>query len=68
MKYLLLNDSTGEDVVGGALSEDNAYVSSYGALLPGEKRPNALAVGESTRKTYALSGARPTVYRLTRVE
>lgn len=65
--YRILDDRDGSDVLGATVSGDNVYVRAYGRLLHGEKRPEDLLVGESTRKRYNLSGQRPTVYRILRV-
>ena len=68
MKFRIIDDKNDSIVLGGDVTEDNVYVRTYGALLPGEKLPTDLQVGESTRKRYALSGQKPTVYRILRVE
>ena len=66
MRFRIL-DGHDANVLGDDLSEGNVYVRTYGTVLPGEKQPTELNVGESTRKRYALSGQKPTVYRLLRV-
>lgn len=60
-------DGNGSNVLGGDVGQDNVYVRTYGAIVEGEKSIDSLAVGESTRKRYALSGQKPTVYRILRV-
>lgn len=66
-RFRILNGSD-EDVLGGAVGEGNAYLAAYGSLVRGEKPVGELEVGESTRKRYALSGQKPTVYRILRVQ
>lgn len=53
------------DVMGGPLSEEDVYVKTYGVVVVG-RHPRDLDVGESCTKEYALSGQRPTRYRITR--
>lgn len=65
--FRLIDDADGSVVLGGDVSERNVYIAAYGSVLPGEKLPGELEVGESTRKRYALSMTRPTVYRILRV-
>lgn len=65
-KKFRLEDMSGSEVMGGDMAEGNAYVSSYGKLISG-KPPWKLEVGESCVKEYALSGQKPTQYRLVRV-
>lgn len=64
-QFQLRDDTDGTDVL-GRVSEDNVYIKTYGTVVEG-KQPKDLEVGESTLKRYALSGTRPTVYRITRV-
>lgn len=66
-KMFRILDGKDDLVLGGDVSEDNVYVRVYGSTLRGEKRPTDLAIGESTRKRYALSGQKPTVYRILRI-
>lgn len=68
MKRFIMKDQKGEKVVGAVLTEDNVYISTYGKVEKGCKRPVDLEVGETTRKVYALSGQKPTTYWITRVE
>lgn len=56
-----------EDVLGGDVSEENVYIKTYGSVLAGEKLVSELAAGEHTFKRYALSGQRPTTYKILRV-
>jgi hypothetical protein len=68
MKFrLLTNDGKESDVFGIPVPIDNCYVSAYGMLVRG-KRPKDLAIGESCIKRYALSGQKPTTYKIVRVE
>jgi len=62
-----LQDARGEDCLGGAVTIDNPYISAYGALVGGPKVED-LAVGDCCKKRYALSGQKPTVYTIVRVE
>lgn len=66
-KMYELRNQRGEDVLGGSVSEDHVYIAIYGELVDGCKHWKDLEVGESTRKVYALSGAKPTTYHLVRV-
>jgi hypothetical protein len=66
--FRILDDRDGTSVMGEVpLPEGNVYIAGYGAILPGEKPIADLDVGESTYKKYALSGQKPTVYRILRV-
>jgi hypothetical protein len=67
-RFRIIDDRDGSSVLGGDVSENNVYIRTYGALLPGETPIADLAVGESALKRYALSGGKPTVYRVLRVE
>jgi len=67
-KYKLVVPGTDTDVLGGAVSEDNVYISAYGSRLDGEKPVSDLTVGEGSLHRYSLSGQRPTVYKIVRVE
>ncbi len=67
-KRFVVLDGSDQNVLGGEVSEANAYIAAYGALLAGHPPVSDLAVGESTRKRYALSGQKPTVYRILRVQ
>jgi len=66
MMFKLLNFQD-EDVLCGAVSLANPYIGAYGALVRG-KPPSELAIGESCVKRYALSGQKPTEYKIVRVE
>lgn len=48
------------------LAVGNVYISAYGKVVKGEKNVEELEVGERTRKTYALSGQKPTTYAIER--
>jgi hypothetical protein len=67
MKRFLIQKN-GQDVLGGAVGEDNVYIATYGSVEPGRKQPADLDVDETTLKTYALSGQKPTTYTITRIE
>lgn len=56
----------GNDTMGGALPYENPYVSLYGALVSG-RHPSKLDVGETCIQRYAMSGQKPTDYRVRRV-
>lgn len=62
----LIDEATDERVM-RSLSESNVYVTAYGSLLAGELAVSDLDVGQRTRKRYALSGGKPTVYAIERV-
>jgi hypothetical protein len=49
------------------LEYGNPYVSIYGVPIDNHKHASQLAVYESTLLRFALSGQKPTVYRLQRV-
>lgn len=66
--FRILDDRTGETVLGGDVSGENVYIRTYGTIVEGEPAVDSLAVGESTLKRYALSGGKPTVYRILRVD
>jgi hypothetical protein len=68
-KRFRLQDLNGHDVMGGELTLENPYIGGgYGALLPAQKRPEELAIDETCRKSFALSGGKPTVYVIVRVK
>lgn len=67
-KFKLVRPGTDEDVLGGAVTEDNVYVKTYGSRLTGEKSVAELEVGEGSLHRYALSGQKATVYMIVRVE
>lgn len=66
--FKLVKPGTDEDVLGGAVSEDNVYIRTYGTRLKGEKPVADLEVGEGSLHRYKLSGQRATVYKIIRVE
>lgn len=66
-KFKLVTTDTNDDVLGGAVGIDNVYITAYGSHVSG-KEPRELDVGESCLKRYALSGQKPTVYKIVRVE
>jgi len=56
-RYFKIYDrKDGEDVLGGPVSEDNAYVRAYAKPLVGQKPPLSLEIGESSRCAFSLSG------------
>lgn len=65
-KRFRLQTEDGKDVLGGEVPLGNAYISAYGSLREGDKPPAELEVDELCRKTYALSGQRPTTYVIVR--
>ena len=65
--FRIIDDRDDSVVTGADVGEGNAYISAYGALVKGQKPWRELEVGESTLKRYALSGTKPTVYRILRV-
>lgn len=67
MKTFRILNGYDENVLGGDVGEENVYIRAYGSVLRGECAVSDLDVGESTRKRYALSGQKPTVYRILRV-
>lgn len=69
MKKFSIQDENANVVAGMSdLSEDNVYVSTYGSLLPGHKKPSELEVGELCKKKYSLSGQKGKVYVIVRTE
>lgn len=68
MKFRLLSDDGKDsDILGCMLDLNNVYIKTYGSLISG-KLPEQLDVGESCIKRYALSGQKPTTYKIVRVE
>lgn len=67
-KFKLVNPGTDEDVLGGAVTEDNVYIKTYGSRLADQKPVAELEVGESSLHRYKLSGQKATVYQIVRVE
>jgi hypothetical protein len=53
-------------VLGGAVSDRNAYIAAYPRIHDGHKPVRELAIGERTQATYSLSGSRGT-YDIVRV-
>lgn len=53
-------------VLGGPVSDRNAYIAAYPAVHDGHPPIAGLAVGERTQATYSLSGSRGT-YDIVRV-
>lgn len=60
-------DGNDNNVLGGDVGEDNAFISMHGVVVPGEKTIATLDVGGMTLKTYAMSGQKPVTYRILRV-
>lgn len=67
-RFKLVDPATEYDVLGGTVDEGNVYVRTYGRTLAGYKPAGELAVGESALREYALSGQKPTTYKLVRVQ
>jgi hypothetical protein len=65
--YQLLKPDTGEDVLGGSVSEKAAYIAVYPVPHPGHKLPRDLEPQESCLCYYRLSGLGAT-YRVLRVK
>jgi hypothetical protein len=51
----------------GPMSIRHAYITAYGALEEGQPKVQDLLPGDTTRKTYALSGQTPTTYTIKRI-
>lgn len=68
MAQFELQDCHGNNVLGGTVGLDNVYIRAYPSLLPGEKTPATLEVGESSRAYYSLSGQKKTMYYIVRVK
>jgi hypothetical protein len=66
-KQFNILDGKDENVLGGSVPLDHCYINEYGAIQPGEKLPNDLEVGESTRAEFRMSMTKPTIYRIVRV-
>ncbi len=73
-RYQVLRDVLGvdghnyaEDVLGGPVSEKNAYIAAYPRVLDDEPRIADLRVFESTMVEYSLSGSTGR-YRIKRIE
>lgn len=62
-----LQDDRGEDILGGAVTIDNVFISQYGSHVGGPF-VDKLAVGDCCKKRYAMSGQKPAVYTIVRVE
>lgn len=54
--FKVIDPATNEDVLGGAVSEDNVYIRVYARVCDGHKRIADLDVGESSQCKYSLSG------------
>jgi len=69
MTFRIEDPKTGEDVLGGAVDQDNAYVAIYPdpASPEKDKHPLSLGVGESSMCWYRLSGSKG-LYRVRRIE
>ena len=68
-RFRLTDTRTNEDVMGGPLGLANPYVLGYSSgVNADDKGPGELEIGESVLRVYALSGQKPTTYRLVRVE
>jgi len=67
-KLFQIQTLTGDPVMGGPVSLDNAYISTYGKIVRGGAAPTDLLVDEFTFKEFALSGQAPTTYVIVRVE
>ena len=61
MKKFTVVDGKGENVLGGAVSEDNVYIRAYPKLVDGPKLLD-LKVGEESVVEYNLSGSKGTYY------
>jgi hypothetical protein len=67
-QFKLVRPGTDDDVLGGPVARGNVYLSAYGRRLDGEKAIDDLMVGEGSLHRYSLSGTKPTVYKIVRVE
>lgn len=67
MRFNVVTTDGKDEVVFRCVSLENAYVSAYGMLVRG-RAPADLDVYESCVKRYALSGQKPTEYKIVRVE
>lgn len=66
--FRLVSPGTNDDVLGHEVEESNAYISLWGVRLNGEKPVANLEVGEGSLHRYAMSGQKPTVYKIVRVD
>jgi hypothetical protein len=66
-QFVIVKPGTNENVLGGSIGEDNAYIAAYPRPEPGNKHPHSLEVGESSLCAYSLSGSRG-VYRVVRID
>lgn len=67
-RFRITDPRTDEDVLGGAVSEDNAYIAAYGAPVnKGDPHPRDLEIGASVLRRYSLSGTTGT-YRIVRID
>jgi hypothetical protein len=60
-------DGKDENVLGGSVPLDHCYVNEYVAIQAGEKLPQDLEVGESTRAEFRMCMTKPTIYRIVRI-
>jgi hypothetical protein len=67
-KLFNILDSANSNVLGGSVTSENAYITMHAAIQAGEKRPQDLEIGESTRAEYRVSGTRPTTYCIVRIQ
>lgn len=67
MRFNIVSDDGKDEVVFRNLRNGHCYVSAYGKRVSG-KPPLYLNVGESCVKVFALSGQKPTNYKIVRVE
>ncbi len=58
--FKITKPSTDEDILGGPVTEGNAYIAAYPVPLDGRKHPRDLDVFESTMCQYSLSGSKGT--------
>ena len=66
MKFKVINTYDNADVLGGAVSEDNAFVQLYASYH--DKHYLDLKVGESCLATFKMSSQTPVVHKVVRVE
>jgi len=62
--FKVVKPGTDEDVLGGPISEDNPYISSYPSC---DVSPLSLGLYEKTRAKFNLSGTKG-VYEIVRVD
>ena len=70
--FNIIDDNDGVNVLGGSVPLESAYIAMYAAIQAGEKLPNDLEVGESTkakaRANKAARRSRANIYRIMRVQ